>query len=60
MSKFSTIQLSNIIHSVMDNEVEKIKDFEGFDPSAKGQLLGIRKMAKAIHDELQARGDNQN
>tara|TARA_R100000315_G_C5192758_1_gene112537 strand:- start:488 stop:673 length:186 start_codon:yes stop_codon:yes gene_type:complete len=41
---------------VMEREIEKIKDFDGFDPSSKGQILGIQKMSKALHDELQKRG----
>jgi len=49
-------QLAQIIFDVMTEEVEKIKDFDGFDPSAKGELFGIRKMAKALKDNLELRG----
>jgi len=49
-------QVDQIIYDVMENEVEKIKDFDGFDPKASSKILGIRMMAKALHDELQQRG----
>ena len=56
-SKYSKYQIYNILEDVMEKEIEKIKDFDGFDPSSKGQILGIQKMAKALHDELEQRGN---
>ena len=54
---FTNYQIYTILEYVMDEEIEKIKDFDGFDPSSKGQILGIQKMAKALHDELEQRGN---
>ena len=56
-SKYSKYQIYNILENVMEKEIVKIEDFDGFDPSSTGQILGIQKMAKALHDELEQRGD---
>mgnify|MGYP003115661958 CR=1 FL=1 len=49
-------QVDQIIRDVMENEVEKMKDFDDL-PNTSSKILGIRMMAKALHDELQQRGD---
>tara|TARA_R100000995_G_scaffold82957_1_gene57800 strand:- start:100 stop:309 length:210 start_codon:yes stop_codon:yes gene_type:complete len=56
-SKYSKYQIYNILEDVMEKEIEKIKDFDGFDPASRGAIHGIRIMAKALHDELEQRGD---
>jgi predicted alpha/beta-fold hydrolase len=56
-SKYSKYQIYNILENVMEKEIEKIKDFDGFDPANRGAIHGIRIMAKALHDELEQRGD---
>ena len=55
MAKISHIELSNLIYDVMREEISKVTEYDGFDPSAKGQVLGIQKMAKALKDSIQWR-----
>ena len=45
--------LFQIITDIKFEEIEKIKDFDGFDPSAKGQIEGIKIMAKALREKLE-------
>ena len=44
-----------LLKQVRDREIEKIEDFDGFDPSAKGQIEGINIYFDALYNEFKLR-----
>jgi len=41
-----------LLKQVREEEIEKIKDFDGFDPSSKGQIEGINIFFDSLYNKL--------
>ena len=54
---YNTHRILDMIDDIVDREIEKIKDFDGFDPSDRDTIHGIWVLSRALRAEFLSRGD---
>ena len=54
---YPTYHILEMIDDIVDREIEKIKDFDGFDPSARDTIHGIWVLSRALRAEFISRSD---